>query len=295
MSVSYGRESVALGLESTSASLPQFTRDRRGSRFTQGLATGSLQTHSSCGEFALSSPRRLVSSLAVEPNLLTGGNHMAKFDATNQRGLKAVSLATKHAEELDPRLPAGHTAYLQATLEKLGAAVPNQRATRAEAQQSSRAQHDAFDDLVALLSAIRTNVRNDADATSADRKEYSVGVRLDSRVPKATLAAAAGVIRVAKAKPQRAQELGILPTDIARLEALHLAAAAADTAEDTKRATAPLSTKMRDTLNASVEAAIRKIAGAGVVAFAFDPTVRAEFEELLERSGSARRGPQTPA
>lgn len=214
---------------------------------------------------------------------------MAKYDATNQRGLKALALAKKHGSELDPRLPAGHTPYLQSSLEQLGAAVPEQKAARAELKHSARAQRDAFEALVALIGAIRTSVKNDADATATDRKEYAVGARIDSRVPKATLAAATGIIRVAKAKPQRAQELGILPGDIAKLEELQQAAAAADASEDAKRAAVPLSTRARNTLSRNVEAAVKKIAGAGVVAFALEPRVRSEFEALLERSGTSTR------
>jgi hypothetical protein len=57
---------------------------------------------------------------------------MAKSDATKERGLKALALAKKHAVQIDPRLPAGHTAYLESSLAQLGAAVPEQKATLLE-------------------------------------------------------------------------------------------------------------------------------------------------------------------
>ncbi|MGV3625237.1 MAG: hypothetical protein ACO1OB_30780 [Archangium sp.] len=208
---------------------------------------------------------------------------MAKFDAVTQRGLKALALAARHAAVLDARLPAGHVAALQANLTQLGAAVPDQKAVRADAQQASQSQKETFKKLVALLTALRTSVKHDEDANDADKKAWGVGIKLDVESPKRTLAAAQSVLKVAKAKPERAAQLSVFPDDIAKLEALHAAAVAADDEENVKRATAPLSTKARNALQKSVIAAVKKIAGAGVVAFALDATVRADFEALLER------------
>ncbi|MGV3625544.1 MAG: hypothetical protein ACO1OB_32335, partial [Archangium sp.] len=207
---------------------------------------------------------------------------MATFDVTIQRGLKALELAKKYAAELDARLPAGHAAYLQASLEQLGASVPGQKAAHAETRQAGQTQHDAFSKLLELIGAIRTSVRNDDDATAADKKEYAIGTKLNARAPTGLLAAAAGIIRVARAKPQRAQELGLLPSDIAQLEALHATAAAANSAEDASRAAAPTSTKLRNTAKSNVDRAVKKIGGAGVVACALEPATRQEFEALLE-------------
>ena len=219
---------------------------------------------------------------------------MATFDVTIQRGLKALELAKKHAMALDARLPAGHAAYLQASIEQLGTSVPGQKASRAETRQAGQTQHDALSNLLALIGAIRTSVRNDDDATEADKKEYAIGAKLSARAPTGVLAAAAGIIRVARAKPQRAQELGLLPSDIAQLETLHATAAAANTAEDASRASAPASTKLRNTAKSNIEVAVKKIAGAGVVAFALEPVTRGEFEALLERSRSAKKPAPTP-
>lgn len=219
---------------------------------------------------------------------------MATFDVTIQRGLKALELVKQHAAALDARLPAGHAAYLQASLEQLGAAVPGQRSARAESRQSAQAQHDAFGKLVELISAIRTSVRSDDDATAADRKEYAIGTKLTPRSPAPALAIAAGIIRVARAKPQRAQQLGILPADIAQLEALHASATAAHTAEDVSRATAPTSTKLRDAARSRVEAAVKKIGGVGAIAFALQPAIRGEFEALLQSSRSVKKAEPKP-
>lgn len=207
---------------------------------------------------------------------------MAKFDATIQRGLKALALANQHAAVLDARLPAGHVAALQANLTQLGAAVPEQKAVRADAQQASHSQQETFARLVALLSAIRTSVKYDADATAADKKAWGVGTKINALTPKPTLAAAQSVLKVAKAKPERAAKLSVFPDDIAKLEALHAAAVAADDEENVKRATAPLSTKARNAAQKNVIAAVKKIAGTGVVAFALDASVRGDFEALLE-------------
>lgn len=208
---------------------------------------------------------------------------MAKFDAVIQRGLKALALATQHAAVLGPRLPAGHVAALQANLTQLGAAVPGQKAMRAEAQQAAQSQKETFKKLVALLSALRTSVKHDEDANEADKKAWGVGTKLDVESPGRTLAAAQSVLKVARAKPERAAMLGVIADDVAKLEALYAAAVAADDDENVKRANAPLSTKARNALQAKVNAAVRKIAGTGIVAFALDAPVRADFEALLAR------------
>lgn len=215
---------------------------------------------------------------------------MAKFDALKQRGLKSVALATTHEAVLAPRLPPGHKAYLEDKLRQLGIAIPTQKAARERAKQLSVAQREAFGDLLALLTALRQNVKADSDSTAQDRKEYGVGLKLDPRNVEATLAASLSVLRVAREKPERAQLLGILPADLTKLEALYQAAKSADEAEDSTRANAPLTTKERNALVESVEAAVKKIGGAGVLAFAFDPKIRAEFEALLAGPGNSGGG-----
>lgn len=212
---------------------------------------------------------------------------MAKFDPIKQRGLKALGLLAKHEPILTPRLPSGHKAYLEDNLRQLGVAIPTQKAAKAKAKQLSVAQRDAFDKLFAMLSALRQSVKADPDSTPQDRKEYGVGVKLDPRNVKATLAASQSVLEVVREKPGRAQILGILPADVSTLEALHQAAKAADDAEDSTRASAPLSTKARNALAQNVEAAVKKIGGTGVLAFALEPQIRAEFEVLLAGAGSS--------
>lgn len=218
---------------------------------------------------------------------------MAKHDAAMQLGLKAYDLAVAHEAALSKRTPAGHTAYLGAKLAELGAAIPDQIATKAGSRQSSGNQDQAFEQLVLVLTALRENVKQDSNATAADKREYGLGVRLNAKTPKKTLGAAQAVLKAAANKPARAQELGILPGDLAQLAALTQAAAAADAAEDSTRATSPISTKKRNALLAEVDAAVRKIAGAGILEFSLNAKVRAEFEALLERP--ARSAKTTPA
>lgn len=217
---------------------------------------------------------------------------MAKFDGVIQSGLKALSLVELHAEALTKRLPAGHGEYLRDRLTQLGASIPNQKAVRQQAKQSGAAQLQSMTELRQLLTAIRDAVKHDADATTQDKKEYGLGVRLDPKNTKNLLAAAQTVLKVARAKPDRAQTLGILPEDVAQLDALYQAASAADSEEDEKRATAPLSTKARNALTANVSDAVKKIAGAGILAFALDEDVRADFEALVE--GPSRRASAPP-
>jgi hypothetical protein len=217
---------------------------------------------------------------------------MAKFDGVAQQGLKALSLLDEHGA-VTARLPSGHAEYLKQRLTELGASVPAQKVARQAARQSSADQRLALTQVRLLLTAIRDAVRTDADATAADRKEYGVGQRLGLESPKALIAAAQGVLKAARAKPQRAQTLSILPEDVTKLEALLQAAIAADANEDSSRAAAPLSTKRRNELTKNVSDAVKKIAGAGILAFALDEKVRVQFEALIE--GPAKRSPKTPS
>ena len=217
---------------------------------------------------------------------------MAKFDGAVQRGLKALALVGQHVA-VTARLPAGHADALRQALTDLGASIPDQKAARQAARQSSTEQRSALEQLRLLLTAMREAVRNDADATAADRKEYAVGQRLTVENPKALIAAAKGVLKAARAKPQRAQTLSILPDDVTKLDALLTAAVEADALEDSVRANSPLSTKRRNELSKNVSDAVKKIAGAGILAYALDEPVRAQFEALIE--GPSRKSPKTPA
>ena len=206
---------------------------------------------------------------------------MAKFDGVIQKGLKASALLDTHTVQVTPRLPAGHGEYLKERLTRLGAAVPTQKAVRQQAKQSGGEQLQAMTQLRLLLSAIRDAVKNDSDATTQDKKEYGVGQRLDPKSTNGLLAAAQSVLKVAREKPARAQLLSILPDDVTKLDALHVAAVAADKKEDQQRAAAPLSTKQRNEFSRNVSDAVKKIAGAGILAFALDEAIRADFEALL--------------
>lgn len=217
---------------------------------------------------------------------------MAKFDNETQRGLKAHDLLTEYPVVND-RLAAGFKAALATKLVELGASIPDQISTRQGSKQSTSNQGQAMENLSLLLTAIRDNVKNDSDATAQDKKEYGYGLDLDPRNPKKVLAAAQSMLKVATDNPQRAQLLGILPTDLTQLAALKATAAAADSEQDSKRAKAPLSTKKRNALLEDVKAATRKVGGAGVLEFAMNAKVRAEFEALLDRP-TKRGGGSTP-
>ena len=64
------------------------------------------------------------------------------FNATIQRGLKALDLARKHQAALEPRLRAGTLDGLTADLERLGADVPGALVTRSAAKTATKTQND---------------------------------------------------------------------------------------------------------------------------------------------------------
>lgn len=207
---------------------------------------------------------------------------MPNFDPVTQLGLDALKLSTTHAAKLDPRLPSGLRDLLRTQLTTLTGAVPAQKTAKTTAAVASAAQGDAMERTLAQLSAMRLAVRENHTATATDKKLFGVGLRVSAGSPKQVLAAAASVVAAGRANAQRAAALGLLATDFDALEQLRAAAASADNAEDVARNVAPVSTKARNAAVRGLKASVKLIAGAGALAFAHEPLVRAEFEALLE-------------
>jgi hypothetical protein len=80
------------------------------------------------------------------------------FNASIQRGLKALALAKKHQAALEPRLQAGTLDGLTADLQKLGADVPGALVTRSTAKTATKTQNEALAQGYSLVTAIRTSV-----------------------------------------------------------------------------------------------------------------------------------------
>lgn len=208
-----------------------------------------------------------------------------QFDQITQTGLKALELGNANKAALEGRLPAGTLDGLSADLEAFGADIPAAYVTRGASKAATRTQDDALAGGYALFNAIRSNVQR-RKASEAVRRAYGVGAKVSPKVVKSVSAAITQMVDRAKANPSEAAGLGILPSDVAELEADLARITSVDAEQEQLRATAPLTTKQRNQTANRIMAAVDSIAGAGIVQFAKSPTERARFEALVSSSAS---------
>lgn len=201
-----------------------------------------------------------------------------------QRGIRAQDLAAKHHLEIGDRIPPTVVPELTADLAALGAVVPAALSAKHGSMQHTAAQNVSLSACYALVTAARTAVKNHQPADDVSRA-YGVGIKTNRLVVKEVSAAAQKIIDRAIAKPEEAKGFGIIDADVSAIKAALAALHTADHAQETARAGAPLSTKERNTTARRIIAATKKIAGAGVLAFATNATVRATFEALLKKAG----------
>lgn len=201
-----------------------------------------------------------------------------------QRGLKAQDLATRHQVELGARIPPTLLPELAADLDALGDVIPAAITAKHRSIQHTAAQNGALATCYALVTAARTAVKNHQPAQDISLA-YGVGSKTNRGVVKEVSAAAQKIVDRATDQPTEAQGFGIIDVDVNAITAALAALKAADQAQEAARAGAPLTTKERNTTARRIIFATKRIAGAGVLAFATDATVRATFEALIKKAG----------
>ena len=204
-------------------------------------------------------------------------------------GTAAYALALAHEAVLQPRLPAGLIATLATDLVLLGAPPAGTTApapvTPAAAAPTPISLADATATVVALVTAIHHSIRG-SKASPAVRKLYGASGKA-TKAPKAVAKEGHKIINQAKTDPSQALSLGILPSDVVALGAALQELEAAETAAGSKGGTSGTTAKQRRAAAVAMNDAVARIAGAGVLAFATNASVRAQFEALLlTRSGT---------
>jgi hypothetical protein len=205
-----------------------------------------------------------------------------KITEITQLGLKAYSLAATYTVELTPRLAAGLLTTLQSNLTSLGVVVPAAIEAKGGAKQATAAQGTALEAAYQSVTAVRLAVGR-MMPTADVRKAYGVGTKTSPKVVKDVVAALQTIVDRATANPAEALTFGILPADVTAYTAQIAALKAADQAQEAARAGAPLATKERNSTARQILAAVDSIVGAGVLQFANNPTVRANFEALVHK------------
>lgn len=204
------------------------------------------------------------------------------FDVILQGGLKAKQLADKYQVDLAPRLDANLLATLADDVTKLGAVVPAAKKARDGAVQSTATQNVALDTGYDYVTATRTAVARKKPDSSV-LLGYGVGTRTNKTVVKDVKVALQTIIDRATKFPAEAQGFGIIQADVDAMKKQIDAIDTADTEQEKARASAPLTTKERNTVARRILDAIDTIAGAGILAFATKATERAQFEALIKK------------
>jgi hypothetical protein len=201
------------------------------------------------------------------------------FNSITQLGIKGVNLALKFAAALDARLPPDVVAGLVEDLDSLGIVVPGATQARNEAKTATATQDALAEKGYELIRSVRVLVHK-ARASKEVQSAYTVGHVIRPRVVNDVLAGLQQIIERATAFPAEAASLGILGKDVAAMVAARDALTGADKVQEQKRASAPLTTKERNTVANRVVAAVAWISGAGTLEFADAPETRALFEAL---------------
>jgi hypothetical protein len=221
-----------------------------------------------------------------------------EFTEVTQVGLKARDLATKHQQEVGPRLEPNLVTNLTADLITLGAVVPAAKGAKDESVQATAHQLSALEQGHRMVTAVRTAVGRKRPGRSVSLG-YGVGSKTSKLVVKDVKNALQKIVNRATRNPAEAATFGILPADVKAYTDQIAAIDSADQAQEQARAKAPQSTKERNATARRILDAVDHIVGAGVIAFANSPTERASFEALIKKTKRAvatkQTSPESPA
>src|SRR5262249_24039402 len=148
---------------------------------------------------------------------------------------------------------------------------------------------EAMATAVTLISAIHEALRSLQGKPSV-RKLYGVSGKTPTQKAKAVIASGEKIVSRAQANPTEALSLGILPADVAALiEALATLTEAEALAKGKSGQGGATTGKERRAAEVRMREAVARISGAGILSFATNAEVRAEFA-ALSRQGRQGRG-----
>ena len=204
------------------------------------------------------------------------------FNAINQLGLKAQSLATQHQAQIGPRLSAAFLASFATDLAGLVTAVPAVLTSHDGKVQLTAAQAAALHTGYGLVKGVQTTVKGQHPAKDV-LLAYGVGDATDRTSVSEVSAAIQKILDRAAAQPAEAASFDIVAADVAALTQALTAIQQADHAQEAARVAAPQTTAQRNATARRVLAGIKRIAGAGMRTFVNDPTIYANFEALVTK------------
>ncbi len=210
------------------------------------------------------------------------------------KATEAVQLATEDRALIEPRLEAGMIDGASADLAQVVPAVSGAIEKRTEKKASTATQNELAGQVMDAVRTIRTAL-SVSGLSAAARKRYGVGLSMNARSVKTVVAGANTLLGAAAAAPEEIRSVGVLPADLEALRAALAALTGADTAQENLKIASKRSTAERDATLHRLDAAVRKIAAAGILAHAGDPARRAKYEALLASPAKAKPGGGGPA
>jgi hypothetical protein len=215
------------------------------------------------------------------------------FTSITQTGLKALNLALTYSAEISPRLP-GATDGLRKDLDALGVVLPGAVQARNEAGAATATQNATVRRGYARVQAIRQTVRK-SGAPKEVQRAYGVGQATAQRQVRHVKAALQQIVDRATLVPEEATKFGLIPADVVGLNDFITSLTKVDMSQETKRVSAPLSTRARNvTANRILQTAVL-IAGTGMRAFADSPPEHASFQALMANTSKSTPPKAKPA
>jgi hypothetical protein len=211
-----------------------------------------------------------------------------EISADHSKGLQLQTLIERDRARLEARLGAGVLDGLDADLALLWEDSAKTASSRQLQKAATSGQLDAAERLLAVVMAVRTALKlGKVDAVVLTR--VGVGKKLDARIVRTVLEGARLVVEAYAEHPDVLRRAGVLPGDIAELEALSARLAAVDTAQEGSKVTSKQKTAARDAAHRRVKDAIAAIVGAAELAFVYDPERLALYRALLPKRIRARK------
>jgi hypothetical protein len=219
------------------------------------------------------------------------------FHIVIQVGWKTLNLANTHKTEINERLP-GAIETLALDLDVFSVAIPGAIQKRSQSVAATAQQRDLIREGHTRVDAIRTMIQK-ARAPKGIQRAYGVGRNVAPNRHASVTAALQQIVKRATDAPEEAASIGLGPVVLAEITSFLGLLNATDKTQEETRAAAPLSTKERNLVANRILQTVALIAGAGMLAFAGDPTTHASFEALVRRpkrrpSASKKSAPAEP-
>lgn len=204
-------------------------------------------------------------------------------DDAKRRARIAYRLATKHQAAVEPRLSPGLLAQLAADRAALGDASVGSLSALTGQKTATATERDVAEKGHRLVLRVREVIRRSPSAPAPLWAALGIG---DNLRPTDTAAVAAALDALAGQAAALAAH-GILPSDIAKAQALSAQLKGADASQDASRDARAVAIEDRVDAQLRLERAVDQIASRGAMAFDEDVPAEAVIVERFERLVSA--------